>query len=57
VLVEHAGEVFWLTRNARGEVWLNAKAAKLAEKEGGEPEPGGETAEEGASDAAESPSE
>jgi hypothetical protein len=30
-LVEHAGEVFWLSRNARGELWVNAKAAKLAD--------------------------
>ncbi len=28
VLVEHAGEVFWLNKNAKGEMWLNAKAAK-----------------------------
>ncbi len=30
VLVEHAGESFWLNRNGRGELWLNAKASKLA---------------------------
>lgn len=57
VLVEHAGEVFWLSKNARGELWLNAKAAKLAEKEGGEPEPGGEAADESTGDAAENTSE
>lgn len=27
---EHDGEIFWLNRNARGELWLNAKAAKSA---------------------------
>jgi hypothetical protein len=25
---EHGGEIFWLNRNARGELWLNAKASK-----------------------------
>ncbi len=32
VFVEHAGEILWLNRNAKGELWLNAKASKLAEK-------------------------
>jgi hypothetical protein len=32
--VEYAGEIFWLNRNARGELWLNAKASKFAEKAG-----------------------
>ena len=32
VFVEHAGEVLWLNRNAKGELWLNAKASKFAEK-------------------------
>jgi len=27
---ENAGEIFWLNRNARGELWLNAKASKAA---------------------------
>jgi hypothetical protein len=27
---EQGGEIFWLNRNARGELWLNAKAAKSA---------------------------
>ena len=43
VFVEHAGEIFWLNRNARGELWLNAKAAKFAEQpepEEGEPSAG-----------------
>jgi hypothetical protein len=30
VFAEHAGEIFWLNRNARGELWLNAKASKFA---------------------------
>jgi len=29
VFVEHAGEIFWLNRNAKGELWLNAKASKF----------------------------
>jgi len=29
VFVEHAGEIFWLNRNARGELWLNAKASRF----------------------------
>jgi hypothetical protein len=54
VFVEHAGEIFWFNRNAKGELWLNAKASKFAEKKadagdgaaaeatahGGETEPG-----------------
>jgi len=32
VVVEHHGEILWLNRNAKGELWLNAKASKLAEK-------------------------
>jgi hypothetical protein len=31
VFVEHAGEIFWLNRNARGELWINAKGSKYAE--------------------------
>jgi hypothetical protein len=34
VYVDHAGEAFWLSRNAEDEIWLNAKVAKSAE--GGE---------------------
>jgi hypothetical protein len=30
VFVEHAGEILWLNRNARDELWLNAKASKFA---------------------------
>ena len=36
VFVEHAGEIFWLNRNAKDELWLNAKASKYAEASGGE---------------------
>ena len=32
LFAEHAGEIFWLNRNARGELWLNAKASKYTEK-------------------------
>ncbi len=36
VFVEHAGEIFWFNKNAKDELWLNAKASKFAgEKEGG----------------------
>jgi hypothetical protein len=37
VFATHAGEIFWLNRNVRGELWLNAKATKFTkEKDGGE---------------------
>ena len=36
VFVEHAGEILWLNRNAKGQLWLNAKASKFAEKKDGE---------------------
>lgn len=32
VFIEQAGEIFWLNRNAKGELWVNAKASKYAEK-------------------------
>ena len=32
VFVEHAGEILWLSRNARGQLWLNARASKFPEK-------------------------
>lgn len=32
VFVEYAGEILWLNRNAKGELWLNAKASKFADK-------------------------
>jgi hypothetical protein len=28
---EHAGEIFWLNLNGKGELWLNAKASKYAD--------------------------
>jgi hypothetical protein len=31
VFAEHAGEIFWLNRNGKGELWLNAKASKFAD--------------------------
>ncbi len=34
VFAEHAGEIFWFNRNAKDELWLNAKA-KPARKAGG----------------------
>lgn len=38
VFVEHAGEIFWFNRNAKGELWVNAKASKFAEKGDASPE-------------------
>ena len=32
VFVEHAGEILWLNRNAKGQLWLNARESKFAEK-------------------------
>jgi hypothetical protein len=32
VFVERAGEIFWINRNAKGELWLNAKASKFPAK-------------------------
>jgi hypothetical protein len=48
VFAAHAGEIFWLNRNTRGELWLNAKATKYTgegnSKEGSEGSPAGEEA-------------
>jgi hypothetical protein len=30
VFAEHAGEIFWLNLNGKGELWLNAKVSKYA---------------------------
>ena len=30
VFTEHAGEIFWINKNAKDELWLNAKASKFA---------------------------
>jgi hypothetical protein len=32
VFVEVGGEIYWLNRNAKGELWVNAKASKFTEK-------------------------
>lgn len=34
VFVEHAGEIFWLNKNAKDELWVNAKASKFAADDG-----------------------
>ncbi len=34
VFVPHGDEILWLNRNAKGELWLNAKASKFADKDG-----------------------
>jgi hypothetical protein len=31
VFVEHAGEIFWINRSAKDDLWVNAKASKFAE--------------------------
>lgn len=33
VFIEHAGEIFWLNKNAKDELWLNAKASKFNDGE------------------------
>ncbi len=45
VFAEHAGEIFWLNRNSKGELWLNAKAAKFSGKPAGEEAAGDPAAE------------
>jgi hypothetical protein len=48
VFVEHGGEILWLNKNAKGELWLNAKASKFADKaEDGENEEDAEESAEG----------
>ncbi len=34
--VEHAGEILWLNKNAKDELWLNAKASKFSDKDDGD---------------------
>jgi len=42
VFIEHAGEVFWLNKNAKDELWVNAKASKFpAEESEGDGKKGG----------------
>ena len=53
VFVEHAGEILWLNRNAKGELWLNAKAAKFSESQ----EDGGQAGEPDAPAADEAPAQ
>lgn len=31
VFVEHGGEIFWFNQNAKGQLWLNAKASKYSD--------------------------
>ena len=38
VFAEHAGEIFWFNKNAKGELWLNAKASKFASKKNDAPD-------------------
>jgi hypothetical protein len=33
VFVEHGGEILWLNKTTKGELWLNAKGPKLADKD------------------------
>jgi hypothetical protein len=40
MFAEHAGEIFWLNKNAKGELWLNAKPSKFAPKDESEGETG-----------------
>jgi hypothetical protein len=54
VFVEHAGEIFWLNQNAKGELWLNAKASKFADgREGASVESTGAVAGDSPDDAVE----
>ncbi|HXN35604.1 MAG TPA: hypothetical protein VN877_05500, partial [Opitutaceae bacterium] len=39
VFAEHAGEIFWLNLNGKGELWLNAKASKYSDDKEGRPRP------------------
>lgn len=42
VFVEHAGEIFWFNRNAKGDLWVNAKASKFADQDDASEESGDE---------------
>jgi len=39
VFAEHAGEIFWLNLNGKGELWLNAKASKYSDEGKRRPRP------------------
>src|SRR5690606_1829407 len=47
VFVEHAGEIFWLNKNAKGELWVNAKASKFSDKSDAGNESGNVAVEDG----------
>src|SRR6185503_7414024 len=52
IFVAHADEILWLNRNAKGELWLNAKASKFAKgDEGNEEQADGENEESGEGEA------
>jgi hypothetical protein len=38
VFAEYAGEIFWFNKNAKGELWLNAKTSKFASRKTGAPD-------------------
>ncbi len=44
VTVAHAGEILWLSKNAKGELWLNAKAAKSTDQADDDAESGDDAA-------------
>lgn len=54
VFVEHAGEIYWLNRNAKSELWVNAKASKFADKSESGGESSGESEAGGSGEDAES---
>jgi hypothetical protein len=41
VFAEHAGEIFWLNLNGKGELWLNAKQSKYPEDKDDSDDKGG----------------
>ncbi len=47
VFVEHAGEILWFNKNAKGELWLNAKASKFADKDEADGDGGDESEKSG----------
>ncbi|HEY1792022.1 MAG TPA: hypothetical protein VGG34_03830 [Opitutaceae bacterium] len=47
VFAEHAGEIFWLNLNAKGELWLNAKASKYSNGDSGKRKSRGKKKDEG----------
>jgi len=59
VFAEHAGEIFWLNLNGKGELWLNAKASKYSDdgKRRPKSKKGADAADEGVSSEAEASTE